>query len=250
LFAVCLYLLFGSHARAGMAACFVSCGLLCLALRKYKLLAEGLSVILVLSATAGIVRPEAFSNTVSSVTSSVVYKSNNPEVGLLSSRQAPWQAALDTIRSNFWFGTGFGTTDNGQDASERLSNYSSVEGVTAENGSSYLAILTWVGVLGVLPFLLTVLLVLRYVIRTVRWMWKTRNPCHPAVPLAMVVVAGLVHAGFEDWLFAAGYYVCVFFWSLTFVFADVVPAAPVRDFAMESISKPIRWNFGGVISGR
>ena len=36
----------------------------------------------------------------------------------------------------------------------------------------------------------------------------------------MVMVAGLLHAGFEDWLFAPGYYLCVFFWSMAFVFVD------------------------------
>jgi hypothetical protein len=28
---------------------------------------------------------------------------------------------------------------------------------------------------------------------------------------------------FEDWLFAPGYYLCVFFWSLAFVLVDVAP---------------------------
>jgi hypothetical protein len=37
------------------------------------------------------------------------------------------------------------------------------------------------------------------------------------------MAAGLVHAGFEDWLFAVGYYLCVFFWTLAFMFVDVLP---------------------------
>jgi hypothetical protein len=41
----------------------------------------------------------------------------------------------------------------------------------------------------------------------------------------MVMIAGLIHAGFEDWLFAVGYYLCVFFWSLAFVLIDVLPIA-------------------------
>jgi len=57
-------------------------------------------------------------------------------------------------------------------------------------------------------------------------MRKTGIACHPAVPLAMVVVAGLVHACFEDWLFAVGYYLCVFFWSLALVLVDVAPSRP------------------------
>jgi hypothetical protein len=33
-----------------------------------------------------------------------------------------------------------------------------------------------------------------------------------------------VHAAFEDWLFAPGYYLCVFFWALAFIMVDVLPA--------------------------
>ncbi|HZW05411.1 MAG TPA: O-antigen ligase family protein [Candidatus Nitrosotalea sp.] len=224
LFALCLYLIFHSHARAGMGAAFVACALLCLLLRKYRSLAQGLSAVAVVVAAVAIVQPETFSNTVSSVTTSVVYKSKDPSLGFMASREAPWQAAIDVIRANFWFGTGFGTTDTGHDASEHLNQFSSIEGVTAENGSSYLAILTWVGVLGALPFLLTLMVLLRRVARTLLWMWRTATPAHPAVPIAMVMIAGLVHAGLEDWLFAPGYYLCVFFWSLAFVLIDLTPA--------------------------
>jgi hypothetical protein len=53
---------------------------------------------------------------------------------------------------------------------------------------------------------------------------RTKDPFSPAVPIALVMVAGLIHAGFEDWMFAVGYYLCVFFWSLAFVLIDVHPA--------------------------
>jgi hypothetical protein len=39
----------------------------------------------------------------------------------------------------------------------------------------------------------------------------------------MVMIAGLTHAGFEDWLFAAGYYLTVLFWVLAFLLMDVMP---------------------------
>jgi len=250
LFVICVYLIFYSHARAGMAAAFVSCALLCLILRKYKLLVEGLSVVLVLSATAAIFAPEVFSNTVSSVTVSVLYKAKDPALGLLASREEPWQAALDSIREHFWFGTGFGTTDTGQDASEHLSLFASNQGVTAENGSSYLAIVTWVGMFGVLPFLLTVLALLSKVVRTVIWTWRTGNPAHPAIPLAMVTIAGLVHAGFEDWLFAPGYYLCVFFWCVAFILVDVVPAVSLPQFSFEWKRRAMQRGLGGVAASR
>jgi O-antigen ligase len=246
LFMICLYLILYSHARAGMAAAFVSCALLCLALRKYRLLAEGVSVILVLVATTAIFMPEAFSNTVSSVTVSVLYKSKDPALGLLASREEPWQAALDSIHEHFWFGTGFGTTDTGQDASEHLSLFASNQDVTAENGSSYLTILTWVGMFGLAPFLLTVLALLSKVVRTLVWTWGTGNAAHPAIPLAMVTIAGLVHASFEDWLFAPGYYLCVFFWCVAFILVDVTPAVTLPQFAFSRQRRPIPRGMDGI----
>ena len=56
-------------------------------------------------------------------------------------------------------------------------------------------------------------------------MKRTGDPRHYSIPLAMVVLSGLVHASFEDWLFAVGYYLCVYFWFFAFVLADLVPAA-------------------------
>ncbi len=237
MFAICMYLVYHSHARAGIGAALVACGLMCLALRRYKLFVQGLGAILILVATIAIVQPEAFSNMIATVSSSVVYKGQDPTHGLLASRKAPWQAAVDTISANFWFGTGFGTKESGQDATESTNQFSTGQGVTSENGSSYLAIIEWVGMLGVLPFFFVLLAITGKILRTVSWMFNTGNPSHPAVPLAMVMVAGLIHAAFEDWLFAPGYYLCVFFWSLAFVLVDVAPrpipeAVPVRPWWM------------------
>jgi hypothetical protein len=44
----------------------------------------------------------------------------------------------------------------------------------------------------------------------------------PAVPAAAILVAGLIDAGFEDWLFAVGYYLSVFFWVMAFILADLL----------------------------
>lgn len=230
LFTLCMGLVFYSHARAGIAASLISCGLLCLTLRKYKLFAQGLGVLVILVAATAIIRPEAFSNRISDLNTTILYKGQDLSRGLLASRESPWQGAVDSIRNNFWFGTGFGTTDNGLDASANLNQFSTNPGVTAENGSSYLAIVTWVGVLGVLPFLFLVIAIVGSVLRTLIWMLNTRSPAHPAVPLAMVMVAGLLHAGFEDWLFAPGYYLCVFFWSMAFVFVNLAPQSPLPFF--------------------
>jgi len=249
LFAIAVYLTFHSQARAGLAAAFVSCGLLCVALRRYKLMGQAIIIILILVASSAVLNPEAFLNSVSRLTTNVVYKERDSSLGVFGSRQTPWQGAVESIRKHFWFGSGFGTTDNGQDASAFLyeyGGYATSERVSRENGSSYLTIATWVGMLGVVPFALLIVLLLGNVARSILWMLSTRNPSHPAVPLAAVMVAGLVHVAFEDWLFAVGYYLCVFFWSLAFILVDVVPYSRVSWFSFRWRSRPVSPDLGRV----
>jgi O-antigen ligase len=229
LFAVALYLTFASHARASMAAAFICCGLLCVALRRYRMLINGIVVISIVVAAAAILQPERFSETVAALTDTVIFKGKDPSEGLLQSRLSPWQAAVDSIHNHFWFGTGFGTSDNGLDATENVGKFSTVVAASSEHGSSYLAILTWVGMVGVLPFVLLIVTLLRKVVETVVWMRRTGNPYHPAVPLAMVMLAGMLHASLEDWLFAPGYHLCVFYWSVAFIFVDHVPVLATAD---------------------
>ncbi|HEX3741619.1 MAG TPA: O-antigen ligase family protein [Terriglobales bacterium] len=242
MFTVCASLLFVSHARAGMVAAFVSCALLCSVLRRYRLLVQGLVVIVIVAAASAILRPEAYSNTISSFTNRVVFKAKDASGSLFESRQTPWQQAIDSIQNHLWFGTGFGTSDNGQEPTDHVGKFSTVASISTEFGSSYLAITTWVGLLGVLPFLMLVLVLLNKIVQTVRWMIRTGNPAHPAIPLAMVMLAGMIHAGFEDWLFAPGYYVTVFFWSMAFVFVDEAPspaiAASRRTFLSPAVMRP------------
>lgn len=253
LYIFCMYLVFLSHSRAGLAAALVSCGVLCLALRQYKLLGQGIVMMLIIVASTAIFNPEAFSRAVDSLNTSIVYKGHDPGLGVFASRQTPWQGAMQSIRSHFWFGSGFGTTDNGQDASAQLSQYhgfSTVEYATSENGSSYLSIISWVGVLGVVPFALLLVALLGKILRMVLWMLTTGNPAHPAVPLAMVMIAGLVHAGFEDWLFAVGYYLCVFYWSLAFVLVDIMPYAPFLHFSRKWRPEPVQRMWDSVAQSR
>lgn len=247
LFAACMYMAVVSHARAGLGAALISCGLLCLALRKYKLAVEGSIIVVILVALGAIFQPEA----VTSLASSVVYKGGDATNGMLASRESPWHAAVESIRERPWFGTGFGTTATGTESDEpEHGRFSSSWHVTRENGSSYLAILAGVGVLGVLPFLLLLILVLGKVVRTISWMRVSGNPAHPAVPLAIVMVAGLAHAAFEDWLFAPGYYLCVFFWCLAFVLIDVAPSAQVSKLASRWARQPSQHAVGSVVPGR
>jgi O-antigen ligase len=250
LYAVCMYLLFISHSRASMGAGLLSFAMLTVALRRYKLLVQGLATILAFIAIVAIFLPEAFSNKVSTLATTVVFKGGDWERGLLASRESPWQAAMDNIHNHFWFGTGFGTTETGGDASEHLGRVASTSDVTTENGSSYLAVTTWVGMAGVLPFLFLLIALLERVVRTVVWMLRTGNPCHPAVPLAAVAVAGLLHAGFEDWLFAPGYYLCVFFWSMAFVLVDWAPPARLPELRFAWRHKPTTQGFSGLPATR
>ncbi len=251
LYALCLFLLYVSHSRAGMGAAFFSFAFLTATLRKYKTLTQGVTAVVILIAILSILRPEDFSNKVSHITNTVVFKGGDREGGMLASRATPWQAAIDTIHRHFWFGTGFGTTENGLDASEHLGRaVASTSDVSAENGSSYLAITTWVGILGALPFLLLVFMVLEKISRAAVWLYRTGNPCHPAVPLASVAVAGLFHAGFEDWLFAPGYYLCVFFWSLAFVLVDLAPMAQLPRAAFAWRQRAVHGAFRGVPASR
>ncbi len=229
LYVVSMYLIYFSHARAGILAVLISCALLCLALRKYSLLLQGVGVLAILIASGAILSPDAFSRAVSSFTSEVVYKDKDPSMGVLSSRESPWQGTIDTIRANFWFGTGFGTSDTEQEGTESIGRFASSSPTSTEHGSSYLAIVSWVGLLGVVPFALLLGVLLAKSLKSVLWMFRTANPNHPAFPLAIIMIAGLVHAAFEDWLFAPGYYLCVFYWSMAFVFVDQVMSLPVAD---------------------
>ena len=238
LFGVATYLTFSSHARAAILASFLACGLLCIGLRKYRLLAQGIGILVVVVAIGAIVQPEAFSEAVSDLNSSVLYKGKDPAEGLLSSRESPWDQTVDTIREHFWFGTGFGTSDNGQVGSTDIGRFATTTATSSEHGSSYLAITAWVGILGVLPFVFLMGALVRRVVHTVSWMARTGNPAHAAIPLAMIVFAGMIHAAFEDWLFAPGYYLCVFFWSAAFLLVDQAPTPEAADS-----HAPFFWRF-------
>jgi hypothetical protein len=84
------------------------------------------------------------------------------------------------------------------------------------------------------------------------WMRRTANPRHYSIPLAMVVLAGLAHASFEDWLFAVGSYLCVYFWVFAFLLADLAPGAVEVPAAslVSRVSHPSPAGFGAVVPNR
>ena len=144
--------------------------------------------------------------------------------GFFGSRASPWALTSSAIRSHPWFGTGFGTSQTATEGREQAVNtVSSAQQARREHGTSYLAIVEWTGLLGVLPFYGLVLLTVINVSRVFLWVRRTGNPFSPAVPIAAVLAGALFHAAFEDWMFAVGYYMCVFFWVSAFVLMDVLP---------------------------
>jgi len=219
---LCTYLVFFSFARAGIAAVIIVTLVFCLALRQYRLLLKATGLSLCLVAVTGMVAPTALSQAFDDLKDAALYKGHKEE-GVLGSRRKPWEKSVATIKEHPLFGTGYGTSPTGEDPGLYVSKFASSAETSREHGSSYMTIAEWVGLLGALPFVMLMGLTAFNVGRVCVWMRKTANPYHCSVPLAMVLLAGFVHAGFEDWLFAVGAYPCVYFWSCAFLLADFVP---------------------------
>jgi O-antigen ligase len=248
-FALALLLLFSSYARAGIAAAMVSCILLCVALRRYSLLLKGLSVALLLAALVAAVVP-FHEQPSDSLTSVFVYKGRREE-GILASRRSAWDETVSTIQRRPWLGSGFGTSPTSSEVVQQSGRFESLREATREHGNSYLAITEWVGLVGDIPFFALVILVAANVGRVLAQVRRLGNAHSAAIPLAGVLAAGLVHAAFEDWLFAPGYYLCVFFWTLAFIMVDVLPAtAPSASPAAPSTQRLWANNFGIATLGR
>ena len=240
-------LLFYSQARAGILAAAVVCILTCVALRRYRLLVQGTIAAAGVAVLAVILTPSEQAEDMpvhhaeSSVSSFFLYK-GHAEVGVMGSRASVWDETAAVIRERPWFGSGFGTRANNraQDRDNDFGDYSSSSDSTREHGNSYMAIVEGVGLLGGVPFFALVIMLALKVGGVFASLRRTANLRHYSVPVAMILAAGLVHAGFEDWLFAVGYYLCVFFWMLAFTFLDLLPASspahyqPISDFSFRT----------------
>jgi O-antigen ligase len=251
-FALCLLLLFFSQARAGILAGIVVCFLACWTLHRYRLLIQGSAMGLLLAIIAIVVTPAQPGQidmpvrpVDSSLMSLFLYKGKT-ESGVLSSRKSPWDDTISVIQEHPWFGSGFGTTIGNDVGNVRVGMYSSSSVTGREHGNSYLAITESVGLLGLIPFLTLVLLLLINLRRVLAWLRRTQDPYQFAVPVALVLTAGLIDAFFEDWLFAVGYYLCVFFWVLAFLLMDIIdstlPSVPrlVADRTHERFTTNLR----------
>jgi O-antigen ligase len=218
--AVSLLLLFSSYSRAGILAASVSSVLLCIVLRRYRWLITGAAVAALFAVlVATVLAPR--SDESSSVVDAFLYKGQQRR--LLISRKSMWDETTSVIRQHPWFGAGFGTNASSSDILNE-SMFKSSSQATTEHGSSYLAILEGVGLLGVLPFYILLSIVSVNIASVFRRVRRTGDPLSPALPVAVVLLAGLVGGAFEDWIFGVGYYASVFFWSFAFVLADLAPA--------------------------
>jgi O-antigen ligase len=235
---LCAYLTIFSLARAGIVTIVVVTLVFCISLHQYRLLMKIAALVLVAVAATGMLAPEVLSKSTEALQDIVLYKGHR-EQGLLGSRQSPWQKSISSIKSHPWFGTGYGTSPTGEDPGLYFGKFSSSAETVREHGSSYMTIAEWVGMLGVVPFLALLGITVSNVWRVCAWMRRTCEFRHYSIPLAMVVLAGLVHANFEDWLFAVGSYPCVYFWVCAFVLADLQPNSVAASNVTVLTSRPI-----------
>jgi hypothetical protein len=222
--ALCGGLLYLANSRASTLAAMVVVLVFTVALRHQRLLLQFAFISLFFLTVMAVINPSHMDEMVSSFTGRVLYKEGHTHSGMLGSRLSPWVDTLSIVKQHPWFGSGFGTSELGDLRPDlEASSVYTKEGTNREHGNSYLALAEYMGLLGAVPFLFLLLMLIRVLVRICGWMRRTGNPYHYCIPFTLVVIAGLVHACFEDWLFAVGSYLCVFFWVSAFLLMDLVP---------------------------
>jgi O-antigen ligase len=248
---LCAYLVSFSGARAGMVSVALVTLVFCVCLHQYKLLVKMAALVLVLIAVTGVFAPGKLEARLEDMKDAVLYKGHK-EAGVMGSRRTPWEKSIATIKEHLLFGTGYGTSPTGVDPGLSFGPVNSSADTNREHGSSYMTIAEWVGLLGGLPFVALLAVTVSNVWKVCAWMRRARDPRHYSIPLAMVVVAGLAHAAFEDWLFAVGYYLCVYVWFCVFLLPDLIPDA-VNVPGTVVVPRPSRRSpadFGAVVPNR
>jgi O-antigen ligase len=225
---LCGVLLVFSLSRASMMAAFVTSVCLLVGARRYRTLLMGISLFAAILLNMFLLTPERFQN----ASDTLLYKKG--ERGqLLDSRQKPWERSLATFREHPWLGLGFGAADNSTDVGV---TYVTQGHQTRERGSSYLTMLETTGVVGTFFFALLLLAVIREIWRVFSWLRRTGRVNQPAVVAAAIILAGLMNAAFEDWMFAVGYYMSVIFWVLALSLRDWM-ACPVWPDAQPAVER-------------
>lgn len=218
--ALCLavYLLIASLSRAALLGCALTVVVMCVTLHRQRVLIKAAFLFVILVTAIAVAQPARFDAMMSGISEDLIYK-GKPQEGLLGSRRSPWQETVDVIKESPWFGSGFGTDVTSVPGWD-LHSIVRTGGSAKEHGSSYLALLQYVGLLGIVPFAILLLMSVRLIFRIFARTWKTADAHQFALPLAAVCLAGLIHAFFEDWLFAVGYYLTIFFWTCVFILSD------------------------------
>jgi O-antigen ligase len=240
-----MVLLMSTYARAGIAGAAIACFLVCFAMRQYRLIVAGMAACVAIAVLTAVLIPQPAGmiedSRPQSISSLFFYK-GKPTEDLMASRRGPWGQTVAVIKQHPWFGSGFGTS-----VTERSATYFELTRVRfvdsrmiREHGNSYLAIVEWSGLLGVFPFYLLIGTTALQAKRALMRLRRSGNIFAPAVPAAAILVAGLIDAGFEDWLFAAGYYLSVFLWVMAFMLADLLrsPEAEISDTNLVIMPEP------------
>ncbi len=243
--ALAIALLMSTYARAGIAGAAVACFLVCIAMRQYRLMIGGIAASLVIATLTAVLIPQPAGmiedSRPQSISSLFLYK-GKPTEDLMASRRGPWDQTVAVIKQHPWFGSGFGTSVTEQSATYfQLTRVRFVDSrMIREHGNSYLAILEWSGMLGVFPFYLLIGTTALQAKAALMRLRRSGNIFAPAVPAAAILVAGLIDAGFEDWLFAVGYYLSVFLWVMAFILADLLrsPGAGVAGTNLVVMPEP------------
>jgi len=222
---LCLFLLYTSASRASVVGAIVSGTVLCLVTARPRALYRGAFFVVLFLTVIGVFSPSGLVE-VSSQTTSFFVKARGGSGTVLTSREHPWDETIASIKKHPWLGSGFGTSDIGDRENIATVHTYSLEGSNREHGNSYLAMAEYMGLLGLVPFAILLILTLRNAWRVCVWVRRTGNLRSYAVPFSIVIIGAVVHAAFEDWLFAVGYYLCVFFWICAFMVTDFVSTAP------------------------
>lgn len=246
---VCAYLIHISLSRAAMVTEAGVAVILCICLRRYRLLVRMTALVLALVSVQAMLSPDSISKQAGDFKDHLLYKGHKEE-GLMGSRNQPWKDSIASIKQHPWFGTGYGTSPIIDDPRFSSGNVNSTAEVNREHGSSYIAIAEWVGLAGVVPFIVLLALMIAEMCKVFLLMYRTGNVRYYSIPLALVVFAGFIHAGFEDWLFAVGSYLCLFFWVCAFLLADLAPEGEILPAPSSSRLAPrsLPADFGAVTS--
>jgi O-antigen ligase len=202
-------------------------------MRQYRLIVAGLAATLAIGALTAVFMPKPAGMIEDggsrSIGSLFLYKGKSAE-DLMASRKGPWDQTMSVIKQHPWFGSGFGTSVTERSATYfELTRQRFVDSrMVREHGNSYLALLEWSGLLGVLPFYLLIGMTALQAKSALLQLRRSGNIFAPAVPAAAILVAGFIDAGFEDWLFAVGYYLSVFVWAVAFILADLLHSPEVE----------------------